>query len=157
KLNDVYDTHLKNFLEVEPPLGPKDQTYSGGQWHYDWYHFHDNEIRDYYRFLRSSWEEIGLREPQVLMTRCESFNALSYGLLPRLDYAQEDGLALSTINLYPKTYGSQGDSTLNTPMKAAHDASLISMSHQQFYKNAGNWLMATETVGGWFPGTEVSL
>ena len=68
---------------------------------------HDDEIRDYYRFLRKTWEDLGVREPDVLFTRCDSFNSLNHGLLPRLDYAQDGRLALSTVNVYPKTYGSQ--------------------------------------------------
>src|SRR5690606_20794933 len=78
-------------------------------------------------------------------------------LLPRLDMRQGNRLTHTTMNIYPKTFGTQEESTLNHPMKAAHDAATVAASHRQFYGTAENWVMSTETVGGWFPPTEVSL
>ena len=157
RLNEAYGSNFPRFATVTPPESQTDVRYGGFGWHYDWFNWHDDEIRDYYRFLRATWEGLGVREPNVLFTRCDSFNNPDHGLLPRLDYAQEGGLALSTLNIYPKTYGTQALSTLNMPMKAAHDATLLGAAHRQFYGNAGHWVMATETIGGWFPPTEVSL
>jgi hypothetical protein len=157
RLNQAYGSTFHDFAAVTPPENHDDLRYGGFGWHYDWFHWHDDEIRDYFRFLRGTWEGLGVREPNVLFTRCDSFNNPDHGLLPRLDFAQDGGLALSTLNIYPKTYGTQALSTLNMPMKAAHDATLLAASHRQFYGKAGQWVMATETVGGWFPPTEVSL
>jgi hypothetical protein len=146
------------FATISPPSSATDHTYPGPRWHEDWYRFHDDEIRDYHRFVRGLWEELGVKEPDVLFTTCESYNAYKdHGLVPRLDYRGDGRLALATLNIYPKTEGTQAQSTLNTPMKGAHDAALISASHAQMYGTAGNWLMSTETVGGWFPPVEVSL
>ncbi len=158
RLRQAYGTSLGDFTDARPPASAEDRAYGGWWvWHYDWFTFHDEEIREYYRWLRAIWDDLGLREPTVLFTSCDSWNAPYQGLLPRLDYRQGGRLTLSTLNIYPKTYGTQEQSTLNAPMKAAHDARLFSASHRQFYGTAGNWLMSTETVGGWFPPTEVSL
>lgn len=157
-LRNAYESRQVDFDTIRPPKSPDERFYTGLAWHYDWYQFHDEEILDYHRFLRKAWERIGIREPDVLFTSCDSFNAPPHGLLPRLDYRQRAKLTLSTMNIYPKTKGTQQESTLNEPMKAAHDAQLMLASHRQFYRSAGDWLMSTETVGGWFPKwAEVSL
>jgi beta-galactosidase GanA len=157
RLNSVYGSRFTSYDQVDPPRAPDDNRYPGPAWHYDWFLAHDHEILDYYHFLRQTWETLGVREPTVLFTSCDSFNAPDHGLLPRLDFRAKGQLSLTTMNIYPKTDGSHVDSTLNVPMKAAHDATLIAQAHRQFYGNAGNWVMTTETVGGWFPPTEVSL
>jgi hypothetical protein len=155
-MNRAYGGTALRFDDLAPPAGPDDHA-ANTQWHYDWYAWHDDEIRDYYRFLRATWEGLGIKEPDVLFTRCDSFNAPERGLLPRLDYGESGGLAFSTLNIYPKTSGTQAASTLNVPMKGAHDAALLSASHAQMYGAGGHWLMSSETVGGWFAPTEVSL
>ena len=156
-LNKEYIASLRSFSEVEPPVSRDDRRYLGSRWLYDWALFHDVELRDYYRFLRETWTRLGVVEPQVIFTSCDSINAPDHGLLPRLDYRQANKLSLTTMNIYPKTFGTQADSTLNTPMKAAHDASLVASAHRQYYGAAGEWVMSTETVGGWFAPVEVSL
>ncbi len=156
-LNKAYGTSLADFPLVKGPRSADDKSYAGSAWHYDWFKFHDEAIRDYYRFLRTTWESLGVHEPDVLFTSCDSFNAPDNGLLPRLDYRQENRLSFTTMNIYPKTFGSAQQSTLNNPMKAAHDAQLVASAHRQFYGTAGDWVMSTETMGGWFPPTEVSL
>ncbi len=156
-LNTAYGAHFTDFSAVTPPTSPKDLSFGNTRWHYDWYHFHDVELRDYYRFIRHAWEKVGVREPNVLFTSCDSINAPDFGLLPRLDYRQKGKLSLTTMNIYPKTFGTQSESTLNTPMKAAHDAVLVGAAHGEFYGKAAQWVMSTETVGGWFAPTEVSL
>lgn len=157
KLNAAYEGSVDSFEKVQAPVSPSDKRYPNGAWHYDWFHFHDLEILDYYRFLRKTWEDLGVNEPDVLFTSCDSFNAFSNGLLPRLDYRQTDKLSLTTMNIYPKTSGTTALSTLNNPMKGAHDALLVGASHRQYYGTARDWVMSTETMGGWFPPTEVSL
>ncbi len=156
-LNKAYQANVKSFSEVAAPISRDDHRYAGSRWLYDWALFHDVELRDYYRFLRETWTRLGVVEPQVIFTSCDSFNAPDHGLLPRLDFRQGDKLSLTTMNIYPKTFGTQAESTLNTPMKAAHDASLVASSHRQYYGAADEWVMSTETVGGWFAPVEVSL
>ncbi len=156
-LDAQYGAKLQSFDEATPPRSASDTTYPGSDWHYDWYLFHDVQIADYHRFLRETWESLGVREPDVRFTTCDSFNAADDGLLPRLEFRGGGGLSLSTMNLYPKTSGTASTSTLNYPMKGAHDAALFAAAHGQFYGTALNWVMATETMGGWFPPTEVTL
>lgn len=156
-LNAAYGGTAASFDDVAPPNAIDDKLFSKAQWHYDWYLFHDQQIAQYHRFIRQTWEQLGIREPDVLFTTCDSFNSLNNGLLPRLDFRAFEGLSLSTMNVYPKTAGTQADSTLNQPMKAAHDAALFAAAHAAVYKHGGNWVMSSETVGGWFPPVEVSL
>ncbi len=153
----AYGAAVLNFAAIDAPKGPGDLKFPRPAWHYDWFQFHDEEIRDYYVFLRRTWESLGVNEPNVLFTSCDSFNAFDNGLLPRLDYRGENKLTFSTLNIYPKTMGNLTLSTLNNPMKGAHDAMLMSSAHRQFYGAGGDWLMSTETMGGWFPPVEVSL
>lgn len=153
KLAEIYGK-AATFDSLYPPKGPEDASYSR-QWHYDWFHFHDVEIDDYYQFLRGTWEDLGVTRNDVLFTTCDSFNAPANGLLPRLDYRQR--LSHSTMNIYPKTFGTAAQSTLNFPMKAAHDARLFLSAHRQFGGAPGEWLMTSETMAGWFPPVEVTL
>jgi hypothetical protein len=152
-LNKAYQATIASFDEIEPPTDEKDTRYPSGAWHYDWFHFHDLEIRSYYEFIKQAWSEAGLPEDQILWTSCESFNAPHSGLLPRMDY-RGDNHSLTTLNIYPKTF--DVDATLATPMKGAHDAALIAASHRQFYGSGGSWVLSTETAGGWFPPTKIS-
>lgn len=156
KMNRAYGGGVLAFESMLPPTKPSDHRFQAA-WHYDWYLFHDVEILDYYRFIRKTWETVGVTGDDLLFTSCDSFNTMDYGLLPRLDWRQRDQLTFTTMNVYPKTMGSAATSTMNTPMKAAHDAILINAAHEQFYGSGGNWLMSTETVGGWFPPVEVTL
>ncbi len=157
RLSLAYGAPIAGFDALVAPVGAGDEKYPLPAWHYDWFQFHDEEIRDYYVFLRRTWEALGVNEPNVLFTSCDSFNAFDNGLLPRLDYRGENKLTFSTMNIYPKTEGNLAKSTLNNPMKGAHDAILMSAAHRQFYGTGGDWLMSTETMGGWFPPVEVSL
>lgn len=156
-INKEYGSQVATFSEVEPPASREDKRYLGERWIYDWALFHDDELLNYYQFLRNTWTQLGVVEPQVVFTSCDSINAPDNGLLPRLDYRQGNKLSLTTMNIYPKTFGTQAESTLNTPMKAAHDATLVAASHRQYYGTAGDWVMSTETAGGWFAPVEVSL
>lgn len=146
-----------DFATLLPPKSADDRRLGTVQWHADWMRFHEVEVREYHRWLRTAWEDLGVKEPDVLFTTCDSFNAPEFGMVPRLDDRQAGQLSLSTMNVYPKTYGDSAQSTLNVPMKAAHDAAVFAASHASSYGNAGDWLMVTETMGGWFPPTQVSL
>jgi hypothetical protein len=157
RVNDVYGSTVTSFTNIAPPKSKNDPKYPKPQWQYDWFHFHDVEIRTYYQFLRQAWNEAGLPASQVLFTSCDSFNAADSGLLPRLDYRERDRLSLTTMNIYPKTDGTQAFPSLENPMKAAHDAVTISSAHDQFWGALGGWLMTTETVGGWFPPVKITL
>ncbi len=156
-LNTAYGTGLTSFSEVPPPKAATDVTINSPAWHYDWFHFHDVEIRDYYQFLKKAWMTAGLSDSQVLFTSCDSFNAPDKGLLPRLDYREKSDGTLTTMNIYPKTVGQTAFPAMDTPMKAPHDALLIASAHDQFFGNLGQWVMTTETVGGWFPPVVVTL
>jgi len=151
KLQEVYGPGAK-LATLLPPHGREDKTYSQ-QWHYDWFQFHDAEIHDYYQYIKGTWEKLGITDQEVLFTTCDSFNAPVNGLLPRLDYRAK--LSHSTMNIYPKTFGSSAESILNFPMKAAHDARLFLAAQKQF--GAGEWLMTSETMAGWFPPVQVTL
>jgi hypothetical protein len=143
---------------IPAPKSKSDRTITETDWHYDWFSFHDNEIRDYYKFLKSVWTDLGVKPTDVIFTSASSYNCTEEtGLLPRLDYRDSDRLSLSTLDIYPKTEGSESFSTLNQPMKAAHDAALFASAHRQFFGALGDWVFATETQGGWFPPTEVTL
>jgi len=157
ELNHIYGTALNAFSEVIPPRQAGDGAIKSTQWHYDWFEFHDVEIKDYYQFLRSAWKLAGLPDSQVLFTSCDSFNAANSGLLPRLDFREQAGASLTTMNIYPKTVGQLPFPSLDTPMKAAHDAMLIASSHEQFFGSLGQWVMTSETVGGWFPPVAITL
>ncbi|MBY0369938.1 beta-galactosidase, partial [bacterium] len=142
------------FARLMPPKNLGEKTFFP-QWHYDWASFHDDEIREHHRFLKDEWIKLGVTDQVVQFTTCESFNALNGGMLPRLDHRQQGGLALATLNIYPKTAPSPA--TLNNPMKAAHDAHLMASSQLQYLQNPFPWVMASETMGGWFPPTQVTL
>ncbi len=153
RLRSTYGKNAR-FSSMSPPKDPSDGRFAR-QWHYDWFEFHDREVHDYFHFLRTAWEKLGVTEKDVLFTSCDSFNAPANGLLPRLDYRQKT--TVSTLNIYPKTFGTSAESILNFPMKAAHDARLFLSAGRQFGGHRPEWLMSTETMAGWFPPVGVTL
>jgi hypothetical protein len=106
--------------------------------------------------LRKYWEKLGVREPNVVFTLAESYNAASHGLLPNYLYRNDRSTGLATVNLYPKTEEKPGYPSFDGPFKADHDV-LAEESASQHYLGLGNkWVMGPETQGGWFRGIAVS-
>ncbi len=145
-----------DFETLPAPRALTDHRF-GPQWHYDWAAFHDDEILQHHVFVKNLWRDLGVTDTVVQFTTCDSFNALNGGMLPRLDLRQRGRLSLATMNIYPKTFGSASDSTLNQPMKAAHDVQVFAAAQRQYYGARNPWVMASETMGGWFPPVEVSM
>ncbi len=122
----------------------------------DWYRFQDELIYLYLAKLRKIWEALGVREPQILFTLAESYNAAGHGVLPNYLLRNDDRTGLLTVNLYPKTDNGTTRPLHNQPFKADHDVLAQESASQAYFGTGQSWVMGPEVQGGWWKGTDVS-
>lgn len=123
----------------------------------DWYRFSDESIYIFLKKIRSLWENLGVREPEVMFTLADSYNATQNGLLPNYQLHNAPGLTGSmTVNLYPKTYETPENPLLNLPFKADHDVKAAEAASELYWGQGERWVMGPEIQGGWWRGIEVS-
>jgi hypothetical protein len=123
----------------------------------DWYRFSDESIYLYLQKIRKLWENLGVREPQVMFTLADSYNATQNGLLPNYQLHNAPGLTgLMTVNLYPKTFETSELPLLNLPFKTDHDVKAAEAASEFYLGQGKNWAMGPEIQGGWWYGIDVS-
>ena len=127
----------------------------------DWYRFHDRSMFEYLAKVRAMWERIGVREPEVIFTLAESYNAPPWGILPNYKLRNAPGqTGMMTVNLYPRTYNSWRPSLFNQPFKADHDVKAADAANDFYFGTVGEgaqqWSLGTEIQTGWWRGIEVS-
>lgn len=153
QLNKAHHKSWKHWDDIKAPVtsginGAEDQ---------DWYRFHDVTIHDYLHFVRQVWEDLGVKEPSVLFTLAESYNANKDGLLPHYIYRNDPGVTgLMTVNLYPKTWESEAHPLLNQPFKADHDVKATHAANALYWGFKQDWALGPEIQGGWWRGIPVS-
>jgi hypothetical protein len=153
KLNSTHNRGWSSFSQARPPTEPglnipEDQ---------DWYRFNDLTIFTYLNKIRKIWEDLGVREPQVLFTLAESYNAPEHGLLPNYIYRNAaNTTGLMTVNLYPKTFETQDNTLLNFPFKADLDVKAATVANDLYYGSRQEWSMGPEIQAGWWKGINVS-
>lgn len=150
KVNQDHGRSYQSWEEISPPIQAGKNTTEDA----DWYRFNDNSIFEYLKILRTMWEDIGIREPQVLFSLAESYNATENGLLPNFQLRSWPGkTGMMTLNLYPKTY--ESGALLNLPFKADLDAKSMIQANK-FYIGNQEWLLGPEIQGGWWKGIGIS-
>lgn len=153
KLNEAHQRQWLSFKDVVAPATPglniaEDQ---------DWYRFQDEVIHVYLHKIREIWEAMGVREPQVVFTLAESYNATDHGLLPNYKFRNDPGrTGMMTVNLYPKTYDNHDGVLLNQPFKADHDVKAADAANDFYFGKKVEWVLGPEIQGGWWRGTEVT-
>lgn len=152
-LNKSHSRSWTSFAQVEPPRSVGNNLAEDQ----DWYRFQDESIRSYLEKVRRIWENLGVREPTVLFTLAESYNAASHGLLPHYGFRNEPGrTGLMTVNLYPKTYELPSNPLLNLPFKADHDVKAADTANDRYLGSTQEWVMGPEIQGGWWRGIDVT-
>ena len=152
-LNQAHRTHWNEWSAVQAPHQPgvniaEDQ---------DWHRFQDQSIHEYLQIVRKDWENLGVREPEVIFTLAESYNAMTDGMLPNFEYRSDPGkTGLMTMNVYPKTYESENHSLLNLPFKVDHDIKAMTSAAEHYFGAPQEWLLGPEIQGGWWRGVPVS-
>src|SRR5208337_2562606 len=149
-------TENQNAMGRQPSLSRTDIVGYNIYEDQDWHRFQDKEIYDYLSKLRKFWEELGVREPNILFTLAESYNAASHGLLPNYLYGNDRSTGLTTVNLYPKTEEKPGYPLFNSPFKADHDVLAEESASQRYFGTGNTWVLGPEVQGGWFRGTAVA-
>jgi len=152
-LNQTHGRDWYRFSQVQPPTYfgrnlPEDQ---------DWYRFADYTIYNYLFKVRTIWEQLGIREPQILFTLAESYNAPVNGLLPHFllrNAPQTTGLM--TVNLYPKTDEPATHPLHNFPFKTDLDVKAADEANDTYLGSRQEWVMGPEIQGGWWRGIDVS-
>ncbi|HEY8272655.1 MAG TPA: beta-galactosidase [Pseudobdellovibrionaceae bacterium] len=123
----------------------------------DWYRFADESIYLYLQKIRALWENLGVREPTVMFTLADSFNATQNGLLPNYQLHNTPGVTgVMTVNLYPKTYETPEHPLLNLPFKADHDVKAAEAASELYWGNKERWVLGPEIQGGWWRGIDVT-
>jgi len=154
KLNAAHNRHWRSFGEVMPPTEPgknlgEDQ---------DWYRFQDDTMHTYLETIRRHWESLGVKEPNVLFTLAESYNAADHGVLPNYRLRNNRGhTGMMTVNLYPKTADNATNPLFNQPFKADHDVKACDSSSDFYLGSRQEWALGPEIQGGWWRGTHVAL
>lgn len=153
KVNSTHNRTWQDWKEIKPPevFGAnidEDQ---------DWYRYQDENMRQYLRWIRQVWEGMGVKEPTVLFTLAESYNALSQGILPNYKIRNEpNSTGLMTVNLYPKTYETADRTLMNLPFKTDHDVKAADIANDTYLGSKQEWVMGPEIQAGWWRGVHVS-
>jgi hypothetical protein len=152
-LNEAQGTGASSWAEVSAPTEAKKNIAQDR----DWYEFQDGGIHTYLKKVRAYWEELGLREPDVLFTLAESYNAPENGLLPHYRYRNDPGATgMMTVNLYPKTYDTEANPLFNLPFKSDHDVKSAEAATDYYLGSKQAWVMGPEIQGGWWRGIRIS-
>lgn len=152
-LNESHQRHWESFAQVQAPVSAR-SNYREDQ---DWYIFADQSVAVYLQKVRKVWESLGVREPQVLFTLADSYNATQNGLLPNYILHNQPGLTgLLTVNLYPKTYDTADHPLLNLPFKTDHDVKAAESASALYFGNSEQWAMGPEIQAGWWRGIPVT-
>jgi Glycosyl hydrolases family 35 len=167
-LNKNHHRAWADWQNVTPPL-VRGENLGEDQ---DWYRFADYSMFTYLHEIRKMWQNIGVREPTVLFTSAESYNATQNGILPNYVYRNSPGVTgLMTVNLYPKTSevgipakASPFDSfetnkvsvLMNNPFKADLDVKSATEAGANYFGQHEEWAMGPEIQGGWWRGIDVS-
>jgi hypothetical protein len=151
-LNTRTGRHWKTWQEIRPPVHAGDDLAEDQ----DWYQAQDQSLYVYLAKIRSMWTDLGVKEPSVLFTLAESYNAASHGLLPNYKWRNSPTTGMMTVNLYPKTYETPDQTLLNFPFKADHDVKAAQAASEFYLGHREAWTMGPEIQGGWWRGINIS-
>jgi hypothetical protein len=156
KVNQAHQRNWSSWSSWNDIQAPKQFGQNLGE-DQDWYRFHDESIHSYLTQLRRIWEGLGVKEPNVLFTLAESYNAPDQGLLPNYVFRNDAGnTGLMTVNLYPKTFDRPDAPLFNNPFKADLDVKSAVAANAAYWGAKQDWAMGPEIQGGWWRGIDVS-
>lgn len=148
-LNAAQSTHFTSWKSVKPP------TESGKNLvqDQDWYRFQDYSIFDYLKKVKKIWEDVGIKEPNVIFTLAESYNAPKNGLLPNYKYRSNKKTGMMTINVYPKTFPTEPNVLYNQPHKSDFDIIAATAASKHYLGKKQEAIIGPEVHTGWFGNT----
>ena len=153
RVNALHNRNWSQFSDVLPPVHLGDNLREDQ----DWYRFQDESIHSYLHLIRRIWENLGVREPDILFTLAESYNVGRGGILPNYRFRNDPGVTgMMTVNLYPKLENDPLGAILNTPFKSDHDVKAADSAKEYYLGHASEWAMGPEIQGGWWRGIDVS-
>lgn len=148
-LNKAQGTAFTSWASVKPPTAP-DKNLVQDQ---DWYRFQDYNIFEYLKKVKRIWGEVGVKEPNVIFTLAESFNAPKNGLLPNYKYRSNKKTGMMTINVYPKTFPTEDNILYNQPHKSDYDVLAATSASQHYLGKKQEAVVGPEVHTGWFGKT----
>ncbi len=152
-LNQQHGRQWTAWQEIQAPTSPRVNVNEDQ----DWYSFADDSVATYLEKIRRIWEDIGVREPEVLFTLADSYNATQNGLIPNYQLHNQKGkTGLLTVNLYPKTYETNDHPLMNLPFKTDHDVKAADSASTFYFGGDEHWAMGPEIQAGWWRGIPVS-
>jgi hypothetical protein len=153
RLNAAHKRKWRDWKEIKAPS----ESGANVAEDQDWYRFQDETMHQYLHWIRTVWEGLGVREPLVIFTLAESYNAPSEGILPNYKFRNDRGFTgMMTVNLYPKTYETEDITLMNTPFKTDHDVKAADAANDFYFGSKQEWVMGPEIQAGWWKGTHVS-
>lgn len=152
ELNKAHGTNHQNWKTVTGAVNATDNVAAAQ----DWYRFQDESIFSYLKITRKFWEEIGVREPNIIFTLAESYNAAPHGLLPNFKQRNAPNeTGMMTMNMYPKTEETANHAIFNFPFKVDHDIKAMDAASDHYLGSRQEWLMGPEIQTGWWRGINV--
>lgn len=152
KLNSVHQRNWSDWSKIQPTKFPG-KNITEDQ---DWYRFQDWSMYTYLQKVRLMWTNLGVKEPTVLFTLAESYNAMKEGILPNYRYRNDQSTGMMTVNLYPKTYDLPSKPLLNLPFKTDHDVKAADTASDVYLGKEVEWVFGPEIQGGWWRGVDIS-
>lgn len=152
-VSTAHGKSYKKWDDISAPVTFSENPQEDG----DWYRFADVSIYEYLKKIQSIWLELGVSKKDVLFTLAESYNAMSAGLIPSLDFRNDPDTGMTTVNLYPKTDPRGSNPLLNHPFKADHDVRVTDAANDRYFANGSSneWVLGPEIQGGWWRGCDV--
>ncbi|MEK7865369.1 MAG: beta-galactosidase [Planctomycetota bacterium] len=148
-LNQAYGTSYGAFSQVRPPTRrPPIDSVRENPWHWDWFEAAEAYCQTYLRLLRGYWEQLGLRQPDVLFTTNDSpFN------VPLRQVVMAHGLRKNTVGLhcldtYPKMFPTS-TYPFDNPFQSDFFTKLYD-HYNDVSTGPMDFTMAVEVQGGYF-------
>ena len=146
-LNSDYSSDFHSFDEIEPPTGKPDET-SDNPMSWDWFDSAQCYIIDYLLLLRGMWEDLGIRENDIMFITNDGVSDI-----PMRDILMWDGFkknipGLSTLDIYAKMWPTNGH-IMDIPFSADYFVKLFEYSSDKI-RSARGYSLGVEIQGGWW-------
>ncbi len=150
-LNEAYGGEYPDFDSILPPPKPPRRQPYANRAHVDWFEAGWSYITEYLSRLRRMWENLGIREPDILFTTNDTHAQLPMAnmklALPNIK--AKIGAGLPTLDTYPKN-NPLSRALDERPSDAAFNTRLLDYYGDYYPGKNGSWVMGAEMQGGMF-------
>ncbi len=146
-LNQDYHTGYGSFSEVDPPeSAPTESHENPAAW--DWFDAAQCYIIEYLLELRTMWEELGIRERDIMFVTNDGTSDIPTRNILMWDGLKKNIPGLSTLDIYAKMWPTNGH-IMDIPFSADYFVKLYEYYADEV-RGAGGYSMGPEIQGGWW-------